>query len=283
MNLAEARHQGSLGGSLVQTWGAVPETGAASFYVHDGGYLVRFHGVADFELSADGAGLTCHPALNAQASWEPVYRQQVIPLQRAQQGQPVFHGGAVSCEGHAVAMLGPSGQGKSTLTAACARAGLAFLTDDCLMLDESGGILVLPDVDHVRLRDDSYRALTGAAPEAVDALGHKPRLHGGEYDLRYATAPSRLACMLVLEEAAGDDIALLPLPPADAAMAWCANAFVVDQRDAAVLRRGLARGAVLARAVPAYRLAYPRDYSRLPDVVAAVSACLDTAVAENTA
>jgi hypothetical protein len=191
----------------------------------------------------------------------------------------VFHGGAVSRDGYAAALLGPSGQGKSTLTAACARAGLAFLTDDCLVLDETDGIHILPDVDHVRLWDDSYRALTGTAPEAVDEPSRKPRLLAGECDLRQATVPARLTCMLVLEEAAGDEITLLPLSPADAAMAWCANAFVVDQRDPAVLRRGLARGATLARAAPAYRLVYPRDYARLPEVVAVVSDCLIAASA----
>lgn len=261
----------------VQVWGRAPGGGAASFFRSVGGYVLRFNEIADFLLSDDGALVRCHPAQNAQAAWEPIYRQQVLPLQRAQQGQPVFHGGAVCRDGQAIAMLGPSGQGKSTLTAACAQAGWAFLTDDCLVLDESDGIHVLPDADHVRLWADSFRALTGTEPGAVDPDCRKPRLLAGQHALRQAVDPGRLACMLLLEEAVGEAIELVPLSPADAAMAWCANAFVVDQRDPAVLRRGLARGAMLAQAAPGYRLVYPRDYARLPEVMAVVSDCLVTA------
>ena len=73
------------------------------------------------------------------------------------------------------------------------------------------------------------------------------------------------------------------LLPADAAMYWRANAFVVDLRSPQVLQSSLQQAARLAVAVPAYRLAYPRDYARLPEVVAAVSACLDAVLAENSA
>lgn len=272
-----ARAQTSREDSPVQVWGRAPNVGAASFFCEEDGYLLRFHGIADFLLTDGGEHVRCYPAPDASAPWESVYRQQVVPLQRAQLGQPVFHGGAVCRDDHAIVMLGPSGQGKSTLTAACASAGLAFLTDDCLGLVESEGFRVLPDADHVRLWDDSYRALTGTDPGHSDPFWRKPRLVSGQGDLRHATIPARLACMIVLDFAEGDDINLLPLSPVAAAMAWCANAFVVDQRDPTVHRRGLARGALLAQSVPAYRLLYPRDYARLPEVVEVVSDCLAAA------
>ena len=39
----------------VQIWGAAPALGAASFFRHDDHYLLRFHGIADFELAAGTA------------------------------------------------------------------------------------------------------------------------------------------------------------------------------------------------------------------------------------
>lgn len=260
----------------------MPAPGSAEFFSLGDAYLLRFHAIADFILSLDGSDVRCHPALDAQTPWEPIYHQQVLPLQRAQQGQPVFHGGAVSRGGHAVALLGPSGQGKSTLTAACAAQGMPFLTDDCLLLDEREGIAVVPDVDHIRMWQDSFEALTGAAAEPPPGAWRKPRLQADAGALPHRLEPARLACMIALDEEA-DDIVLTRLAPADAAMCWRANAFVVDLRSPQILRGCMQRAARLAEAVPAYRLAYPRDYARLPDVVAAVSACLDAAVAGNAA
>ena len=277
----QSREQVPRGDSPIQSWGAVPNFGAASFYRESGGYLLRFHGIADFRLSDDGASLTCHPVLDGHASWEPIYLQQVIPLQRAQQGQAVFHGGAVGRYGHAVALVGPSGQGKSTLTAACAANGLAFLTDDCLVLREDDGIRVDPDVDHIRVWDDSFEALSGTLPNGQRDWP-KPRLHADRERLPHLAETLPLACMIALDVDA-EDIVLERLSPSDAAMCWRANAFVVDLRSPQILRSSMQRAARLAEAVPAFRLAYPRDYARLPEVVASVSACLDAVLAEKTA
>jgi hypothetical protein len=265
-------------GHLVQVWGTAPETGAVSFFQDDAGYLIRVHGIADFLMSANGAELRCHPLPDALAPWEPVFRQQVLPLQRAQQGQPVFHGGAVCRGDHAVVLLGPSGQGKSTLTAACASSGMAFLTDDCLVLREGTPVMVVPDQDHVRVWADSYAALGGNAPDDQASDWIKPRLQADALSLPHRPEPAQLACMIVLE-GESDDIVLERLSPADATMAWRSNAFVVDLRAPQVLRDTMQRAARLAQAVPAYKLKYPRSYTRLPEVVAAVSACLDAVLA----
>jgi hypothetical protein len=268
----------------VQVWGAAPEFGAVSFFRDKGGYLIRFHGIADFVLSVDGAKLHCHPVPNTSVPWEPIYRQQVLPLQLAQQGRAVFHGGAVCRADHAVVFLAPSGQGKSTLTAACAASGMAFLTDDCLVLREDAfAVAVMPDVDYIRVWEDSYQALHGSAPEPPIGGWQKPRLQADHERWLYQPEPVRLGCMIALDAEDGDQVVLQRLAPSDATMNWCANAFVVDQRDPALLRNNLQRGARLARQVPAYRLAYPRDYLRLPEVVTAVSACLDAAIAEKAA
>lgn len=269
----------------VQVWGAAPKTGTASFFRVSNGYLLRFHGIADFDLSADGRQLACHPALHADADWEPVYLQQVLPLQRAQQGRAVFHGGAVCAHGYAMAFLGPSGQGKSTLTAACAASGLAFLTDDCLVLSEQDtAILVEPDVSHIRVWEDSYLAINGTQFEKTDVLPHrKPRLLSDPVRLPHHRNPLPLACALLLDVAHSHEIILERLTASDALLAWCANAFVVDQRSQQVLRGTMQRAARLVDAIPTYRLAYPRDYGRLPELVEKVSACLALAVASKEA
>ena len=132
------------------------------------------------------------------------------------------------------------------------------------------------------LNNGSFEALSGAAPEIQPTKWCKPHLQADEQRLPHRPVPARLACMIVLDGDA-DEIVLKRLLPADAAMYWRANAFVVDLRSPQVLQSSLQQAARLAVAVPAYRLAYPRDYARLPEVVAAVSACLDAVLAENSA
>jgi hypothetical protein len=266
----------------VQVWGSVPLHGSTSFFRNPDGYLIRFHGIADFVMSANGANVRCHPVPQACVPWDQVYRQQVVPLQRAQQGQAVFHGGAVCRQGWALALLAPSGQGKSTLTAGCAASGMPFLTDDCLVLQSIPELRVVPDAGHIRLWTDSYVALGGNVAPTPPETQRKQRLPASLAFPRVAE-PMPLACMIALDGEVGDAIVLERLAPSDAAMRWCANAFVVDQRLPQVLHENLQRGARLAETIPAYRLAYPRDYARLPEVVAAVSMCLDAAVAERTA
>ena len=49
-------------GEAIQSWGRVPEVGAATFFRTPSGYLLRFAGIADFMLSDDGAAVECRPA-----------------------------------------------------------------------------------------------------------------------------------------------------------------------------------------------------------------------------
>lgn len=265
-------------------WGDLPEPGSVSAYRDPKGYVLRFHGVADFEVGADGAEVRCFPAQGPHgALWKLAYEQHVRLLQLAQQGRAVFHGGSVCQAGAAAVFLGPSGQGKSTLTAACAARGMAFLTDDCLLVQESPEPCIEPDSNYIRLWGDSYAALGGTEPIDMRDPWLKPRLYANADTLPQAAAPVPLACMIALGVAQGDAVVLQALSPTDAALIWTGNAFFIDQGDPRMMGRVLACSARLAEAVPAYRLSYPRDYARLPEVVDAVSACLGEAAAARRA
>ena len=88
------------------------------FYRSDAGYLLRFPDLADFEVSADGTEVIAHPAKGTDsATVEHLYLNQIAPLALSRQGQPAFHASVVTVSGRAVAFLGKSGMGKSTLVA----------------------------------------------------------------------------------------------------------------------------------------------------------------------
>jgi len=72
----------------------------------------------------------------------------------------VLHAGAIRTKRGAVLFIGPSGNGKSTLTAALSRLGYGIISDDVVAVDTSGdNFLVLPAFPRLRLWADAVSAL----------------------------------------------------------------------------------------------------------------------------
>ena len=186
-------------------------------------------------------------------------------------GEHVFHGGAVAVKGEAIAFLASSGCGKSTLTTAFARRGYAFLSDDCLHLDLTGPkAMVHPHAPYVRLWEDSAGAL-GDGEAAYVAGSPKPRIVAGE-GLPHHPEKLPLARVYLLGTGDVEAPAIQPVSASEALIGLTANAFVLDIKDPAVLKRNLQAHARLVREVPVRRLDYPRRYDVLDSVVDAVLA-----------
>ena len=106
----------------------------------DGGYVGRMPGIADFVIDEDLRRVVCHPAT--------VGRSQVIPIVvpgtvtaflLSVGGGFVLHGSAVERAGRALAFVGVSGQGKSTMAAMFCASGASLVTDDVLPVEFDGG------------------------------------------------------------------------------------------------------------------------------------------------
>ncbi|MDQ3280048.1 MAG: hypothetical protein M3Q69_01400 [Acidobacteriota bacterium] len=122
-----------------------------------------------------------------------------------QRGAFVLHASTVSIDGHAVALAGPSGRGKSTLAATLARAGHPLIADDITVIAfPNGKPTVQPGFPRVKLWPDSAAALA----EDADAL---PLLHPNltkrsmQLD-RFAMEPVPLARCYLLEDGETDAI-----------------------------------------------------------------------------
>src|SRR4029079_11072076 len=131
------------------------------FYRDSDEYVVRFPDLADFVISLDRQTVRCTPAPGIPDDLIAVlYSNQVVPLVMGCNGDLVLHGSAVVIDGRAIAFLGPSRRGKSTLAAGFAKAGYPFLTDDGLILDRDGeDYLVRPRAPSLRLCSDSEAAV----------------------------------------------------------------------------------------------------------------------------
>jgi hypothetical protein len=74
--------------------------------------------------------------------WQRFLIAQVLPFAAVLHGLEVFHASAVAVDDRAVAVLGPSGAGKTSIAMALCRLGACFLTDDVLAVERDGGRLL---------------------------------------------------------------------------------------------------------------------------------------------
>src|SRR5436190_10425745 len=115
-------------------------------------------------------------------------------------GELVLHASAVVIDGAAIAFLGPTRRGKSTLAAAFAKARYPFLTDDGLILDQDGeDYLVRPRAPVLRLCSDSEVAILQTADLRLDGEDFKGRVMAGD-EIPFQDQPVPLVAIYVLPE-----------------------------------------------------------------------------------
>jgi len=86
----------------------------------------------------------------------------VIGLAMRLKGSVCLHASAFALGERAIALMAPSGVGKSTLAARFAQLGNPVLTDDFVSISEKGGkFLVRPGYPRLKLRPDSQEVLDG--------------------------------------------------------------------------------------------------------------------------
>jgi len=270
---AAARGQVPLSISPFHTW-AFPDGALwTEFYRTDSGYLLRFPDLADFEVSADGLGVTCFPAPEvSEATSQHLYLNQVLPLVLSRLGKLVFHASAVEVGEGAIAFVGESGRGKSTLAASFAVSGSRFLTDDGLVVEERGsGYEILPSHPSIRLWADSEGALIAPGVETAPRLDFtsKSRFLAGEA-VRFCDRPRPLWRVYFLGDGSAEALTIEPLSPAQALVEWVKHSFLLDVEEQALLAGHFDRVARLANRPIHYRLDYPRRFEDLPAVRRAI-------------
>ena len=130
----------------------------------EAGYLLSGPSYGAHLLSADARRLRCAPGNAGEEAWQRLLIAQVLPFAAVLSGLEVFHASAVVIDGHAVAFVGPSRSGKTSVALELCRLGASFLADDVLALESHGAVLVghpgspIAGVDHAeveRVQEDS--------------------------------------------------------------------------------------------------------------------------------
>ena len=182
-----------------------------------------------------------------------------------QRGYLVLHASAVSIGGSAVAFMGASGWGKSTLAAALHGRGHPVVGDDILATDLGTGTpVVFSGFPHFKLWPQSVAALGGsweelprATPDAEKRMRPMPTgfVVGGSHPL---------ARIYVL--ARGERTHIEPLTPRDAFLELVAHSYGIDWLHPVSGPSDFSRRAELARAIQIRRLTRPWELKKLSTV-----------------
>lgn len=245
------------------------------FYRQGEGYLLRFPKLADFEVSSDGCRIAAAPAPHVGAgTLQHLYLNQVMPLALNRQGRLTIHASTIAAHDWALAFLGASGRGKSTLAASFALSGFPFLTEDVMVVERNGhGFLALPSHPSVRLWEDSEAELIRRGAEEILPVEYTSKvrfLAGG--GLAHCDRPMPLRAAYHLGEGTANSVEIEPIPPSTCVIEIIKQSPQLDIEDAAALKRHFTQVAEFCAAVPCYKLDYPRDYRELGAVRAAILA-----------
>ena len=270
--IAEARPQALLPPPF-HAWDFPDGTSWTDFHRVDGGYVLRFPEMADFDVSADGAAVVCHPVPGVpDATIRHLHLNQVLPLALSKQGKLVFHASAVEVDGSAIAFAGVSGRGKSTLAASFAIAGHRFLTDDGLVVEPAEhGHVALPSHPSIRLWEDSEAALIAPGTATAPAVHYTPKVRFLAGDrLRFCGEPRPLRRVYFLGGGSASDISIRKLSGAEAMIEWVRHSFLLDIEEKPRLASHFDQVAKLANEPIHYALDFPRSYDELARVRAAI-------------
>ena len=241
-----------------------------------GSYYVCWRDLGEFLVAPDGAVVQYHRDPQAPLESFQVYLlNQAISFALVQQGFEPLHATAVIVDGQAIALLGDSGYGKSTLAAAFLQAGHGLLTDDLLLLRPGkSGIEAYPGPPRIKLFPGTARRLLGTSADGIpmNAETRKqviPLDHG-----KLSSVPVRAIYVLAPphEMRRFRGIQIETLAPREAFLALVSNTYNWRIGHSGRLCRQVSANALLLRAVPIKKLSYPRSYARLPEVLEAVIA-----------
>lgn len=212
----------------VETWSAPP------------GYLLKATSGSDFYIASDGGSIQ---RIENDEPWPKLDREilvgPVLVLALALRGVWSLHASAVTCNGHVIAFLGESGQGKSTL-ASHLSPRMQLTADDILPVTlTDSGLIGWPHFPQLKLPLDAQ-----PGPSLPESL------------------PVNHICLLDTAE----EISLRPLSPSEAAQTLLRHTAGTRLFPPELLSKHLAFCAQAGSKIQVSRLTYPRRMDALQDV-----------------
>ncbi|MGA3218404.1 MAG: hypothetical protein ABSE77_04880 [Acidimicrobiales bacterium] len=178
----------------------------------------RFYGLADFEIDGSGQRVTYYRDPAARDLVAILIPGSLVAYLLSSAGRLVLHASAVEVDGAALAFVGFSGQGKTTVATLLCAEGYPLVTDDLLPVDTGPeGVTCAPAGIELRVREKVEALLERFSSGAV---------RGRTLDDRHAVAPLatsaerlRLAALVIpWPDRAASTVSARRLPPGEAAL-----------------------------------------------------------------
>jgi hypothetical protein len=231
--------------------------------------FLYFEGIGSF-LIRDGLDIIIDPVSSNldQRQLSFVILKSILPELIHQRGQLILHANAVEVFGGAVAFMGKSGAGKSTIAAALCKQRHSLVSDDVVVIDFMG--IRSPIL---------FSGLTQLLlwPEAATALGYNPETWPQPYPQSekrslciaggFSQEPLPLKRIYVLAENTSYKIECLQPQEAFDALVHSVYSFNIGSKDTRITSSIFRQCISLADSVSICRLERPRSFSALPDLV----------------
>ncbi len=262
-----------------------------SFYqfagMRDGSSYVRWEGVGEFLISADGSRITGRQFDGAHGESFQVYLLgQALSFALVKKGCEPLHATTVVVNEEAIVFLGNSGFGKSSLAACFLAGGYRVLTDDLLVLQPFGdGFLACPGPPRIKLFPRLARRFLGHVADGVAMNGGTRKLILPLGPARSCAIPVPLRAIYALlppRGASRTTIRIAVLPPREGFMALVQNTFNSRITHSARLERQFTQTARVVSAMPVKKVSYPRVLAQLPAVRGAILADLNASDGQAT-
>jgi hypothetical protein len=243
----------------------------------DGGYLLRYPGLADFIVDRAGRELRCARVerVTSLETLRHLLLDRVLPLVLNLLGYEVLHATAVRAPAGICAFIGPAGAGKSTLAASFAAAGYDTFCDDCLVVGLNGEILCAPGYPGVRLWSDSLAAFGAQRVGHCNVTGYisKSRVVSNHRHFDNNRRPLVAIYHIVRPPAGGQMLGsarIERLAGRDAFLQLVSSSYVFDVTKPSTLVRHFRFIEELVARAPVARLMLPNDFTSLPAARSAI-------------
>lgn len=218
---------------------------------------LRFHGCGEFVLDHALDQVMCRPDPEGSAELLPVLLAgTVTAFLLLLRGRTVLHASAVAGDAGALAFVGQSGRGKTTMAALLCAAGAKLVADDLLVVDEGPPVRCLGGSVELRLRE-AARPLA----EAFPASAGRRETEDARLGLRAAAIETRalpLAAIVIPSPSrTATRVDIERVGPADAVFWLLSFPRVTGMTRADLVQRQFEALTQIATEVPVYRAEIP--------------------------
>jgi hypothetical protein len=227
-------------GPPARTIDAHPEAGYRLYARHFG--LAR--------ISPSGAVVRCAPPDDEPWSWQRFLVGRVLPWAAVLRGYEVLHAAALGCGDRAIAIVGETGMGKTSLAVQLVIRDMGFFSDDVLALERTGAeILAHPGAGIASIRDAERDAMPAESWARLGkVLGHSGKTY---LEIGCAARPLPLGALYFLTR--GETASIEPIARIDPRL-LLSSTFVLGVQTPDRLLNQLETCSAIARAVPIFRL-----------------------------